>query len=102
MNELESALQIARLTSEDLESRLEVEETARREAVIKVEQLTYELKGYKELKSKLECEVIERGKSDKEVEKLKLELKEFAFLHFFVYVSRLIKFPLQMSNLFLH
>ena len=74
--ELESVLQIARLTSEDLESRLEVEETARREAAIKVEQLTYELKGYEELKSKLECEVIERGKSDKEVEKLKLELKE--------------------------
>ena len=74
--ELESALQIARLTSEDLESRLKVEETARRDADIKVEQLTYELKEYEELKSKLECEVIEREKSGKEVEKLQLELKE--------------------------
>ncbi|XP_071144826.1 kinesin-like protein KIF20B isoform X2 [Mytilus edulis] len=79
--ELESALHIARLTSEDLESRLEAEQKHKQEAVTKLEELTTKMRELEDTKSQLEKEVEERKKSDDQVEKLKLELKELDDIH---------------------
>ncbi|CAG2248214.1 unnamed protein product [Mytilus edulis] len=79
--ELESALHIARLTSEDLESRLEAEQKHKQEAVTKLEELTTKMRELEDTKSQLEKEVEKRKKSDEQVEKLKLELKELDDIH---------------------
>ncbi|XP_063410383.1 kinesin-like protein KIF20B isoform X2 [Mytilus trossulus] len=79
--ELESALHIARLTSEDLESRLEAEQKHKQEAVTKLEELTTKMRELEDTKSQLEKEVEKRKESDEQVEKLKLELKELDDIH---------------------
>ncbi|XP_052081873.1 kinesin-like protein KIF20B isoform X2 [Mytilus californianus] len=78
---LESALHIARLTSEDLESRLEAEQKHKLEAFNKLEELTTKMRDLENTKSQLEKEVEKRKKSDEQVEKLKLELKELDDIH---------------------
>lgn len=73
--ELETALQVSRMKTEDLESRLVNEQKARNEVNTKVEEMGEKIKDYDKIKLELENETDARKKSEQEVEKLSAELK---------------------------